>query len=192
MIRVCGVGALGSYFVQFVRNTDKNISIIDFDSVESKNTLSQFHGITSLRKNKTLALSQLMHFLFKKKLDTFPVRLTKDNLKELLGAKDSTTVVVDCFDNADSRILIQDYVRKNNIPCIHGGTSADGSFARIMWDEHFTIDREAKVGQPTCEDGAHLPFLGITGAYMAKAVLEFIQNGKKVNYQIHPNGVQKI
>lgn len=192
MIRVLGAGALGSHAVQFLRNVKVPISVVDFDHVESHNTMSQFHGVGSLRKNKTAALQQLMNFLFKRKIETFPVRLTKDNLIQLLGTADSTTVVVDCFDNADSRTLIQDYVRKNKIPCIHGGTAADGSFARVMWDETFVIDRESSTGQATCENGEFLPFLGITGAYLAKAILEFIETGKKSNYQIHPNGVMKL
>lgn len=56
MIVIVGVGALGSHLVQFIRNEQVDIRIIDFDRVEQKNVMSQFHGKPGVGKSKVAAL----------------------------------------------------------------------------------------------------------------------------------------
>src|SRR5215207_8564154 len=41
-IAVCGIGALGSTAVQYLRNVDAELRLIDFDRVESKNLAAQW------------------------------------------------------------------------------------------------------------------------------------------------------
>ena len=65
MIVIVGVGALGSHLVQFMRNEKIEIKIIDFDRVEQKNVMSQFHGKPGVGKSKVDALKQAMDFFFK-------------------------------------------------------------------------------------------------------------------------------
>lgn len=189
-ITVVGVGALGSHFVQFLRNTDKSIHVIDMDNVERKNITSQFHSVTGVGKNKTLALKQTMDFLFKRKIAINTNKLIESNVHELLIGSD---LVVDCLDNFAARKLVQDFTRAQKIPTVHGATSADGSFGRVVWDEKFTIDAESMPGQATaCEDGVHLPFIGIVSAYLAQTVQRYFTSGEMVNYQIHQNGIVKF
>jgi len=186
---IVGVGALGSHVVQFVRNVEVAIKVIDFDHVEQKNTQSQFHGKTHLRKAKVEALKQTMNFLFGMKIDTNSNKLVPDNVQALLGKSD---LVIDCLDNGASRRVIQDYVRAHNIPCLHGAVAPDGQFGRVVWDEEFTIDDEAGVGAPTCENGEHLPFLAVTSAYIAHSVKEFFKSGQKMGFSVSPAGTIRI
>jgi molybdopterin/thiamine biosynthesis adenylyltransferase len=185
VIVVVGVGSLGSHLVQFIRNEKLNIKVIDFDRVEQKNVMSQFHGKAGVGKNKVTALQQLMDFLFKKNLQVVSHKLVANNIDVLL--KDAT-LVVDCLDNAASRKLVQDYVRKHNLPCLHGALAPGGAFSRVIWDEAFVIDSEIGAGAATCEDGEFLPFIALTAAYMARSVQFFLRDKRKISFSISPVG----
>jgi len=135
-----GVGALGSHAVQLCRTLGCLVRAVDFDRVEQKNVLAQFYGLPSVGKLKTEALRQQMLFLFGTKVESVPHRLTRDNTVQLLGEAD---LVVDCLDNTDhaaGRHLVQDFVRRAGVPCVHGALAANGAYGRVVWDEHFTID----------------------------------------------------
>lgn len=184
-IVIVGIGALGSHAALLLRNVGK-LRVIDFDRIEQKNVLSQFHGKTGVGVLKVRALQQTMNMLFGIKLDVVPYRLTIDNQAELLGAAD---LVLDCLDNGASRRLVQEYVRKHGIACLHGAlAAADGNFGRVIWDEDFVIDDEAGAGVATCEDGAQLPFIAIVSACIARSAQEFLGTGKKIGFSIHAGG----
>lgn len=182
-IVVVGVGALGSNFLQFARNLDADFTVIDHDRVEIKNTKSQFHAKTSVGRNKTQSLQQLMQMCWGIKINTIPHKLTENNVKQLLGEAD---LVVDCLDNAPSRQLVQDFVRANDIPCLHGALAANGEFGKVQWDDTFVV--EETKGGATCEDGEELPFIIRTASYMAASVADFLATGKQPGYQILRTG----
>jgi molybdopterin/thiamine biosynthesis adenylyltransferase len=182
---IVGVGALGSHLVPLLRNVDASVKVIDFDRVEAKNVLSQFHGKPNVGKPKVLSLQSTMNFLFGKKIETVPHKLVENNATELLGKAD---LVIDCLDNGAARRIVQGFVRKNNTPCLHGAVDANGSFGRIVWDETFAIDDEDKAGAPTCENGEHLTFLSIVASYLAHAAREFLVKNRKLGYQVSPGG----
>ncbi len=189
MIIIVGVGALGSHLVQFVRNEKVNIRIIDFDRVEQKNVMSQFHGKPGVGKNKVAALQQTMDFLFKRQLTVVGNKLVAENIDVLMKG---ATLVVDCLDNGASRKLVQDHARKHNLPCLHGALAPGGEFGRSIWDEQFVIDSEVGAGAATCEDGEFLPFIALTAAYMARSIQIFLKDGKKVGFSISPVGALAI
>ena len=188
-IVIVGVGALGSHLLFFVRNLKASFTIVDMDVVETKNTMSQVHTKMGVGKNKAMAMQQTLNGLFGVRVNAVPHRLTKDNAKQLLGGAD---LVVDCLDNAASRQVIQDFVRANNIPCLHGALDPDGSFGRVCWDPDFVIDHEGAVGAATCEDGRHLPFIARVSSYLADAVQKFVEQKRRVAYQVHPGGVTLV
>jgi molybdopterin/thiamine biosynthesis adenylyltransferase len=189
-ITVVGVGALGSHFVQFMRSEDVEFKIIDFDKVEQKNTLSQFHGKTGVGKHKVQALKQTADLLWKMKLEVNTNKLTDKNVPELLtGAH----LVVDCLDNAEARTHIQKWVRAfpvaDRMPCLHGAVDGEGSFGRVVWDENFIIDSGSAPGTPTCEDGENLPFIASVASYLARSAQAFLRKGVRDGFQISPGGV---
>lgn len=186
---IIGVGALGSHLVQFIRNLDIELSVVDLDKVEQKNTQSQFHAKNAVGKPKTLALTQLMKFLFKIDIKGVPHKLVENNAEQLLGKAD---LIVDCLDNFEARNIVQQYVRKNKIPCVHGALAADGTFGRVVWDNYFTIDKEPSSGAATCENGEHLPFIALSAAIMAQSVKNWLDKGTQTNYNVSPSGVTRF
>ena len=188
-ITVVGAGALGSHLLLCLRNEDAALKVVDFDRVEQRNTLSQFHGRPHVGKLKTESLKQTMQFLFGAKVMTIPHRLTADNVEALLAGAD---LVVDTLDNGASRRIVQAHVRAKGVPCVHGALAADGAFGRVCWDETFVIDDEAGAGAATCHNGEHLPFVVTVAAYLAVAVKQWLANGKKVGFQVLPVGAMMV
>jgi len=187
-IVIVGVGALGSHAVQFLRNVEATIRVVDFDRVEQRNVMAQFHGKPSVGKAKVQSLQQAMDFLFKRKVEAVPHKLVENNAKELLGSAD---LVIDCLDNGEGRRVIQSFVRKAKVPCLHGALAADGSFGSVLWDEHFVIDDVTGTGK-TCEDGEHLPFIGMVAVLLAQAAQEFLLHGRQEGFNVFPGGLVKI
>jgi len=185
-ITIVGVGALGSHVVPLIRNLKAELVICDMDRIETKNTMSQFHGRPGQGKMKVEALKQAMSFMWGTKLTTVPHKLTSDNVEQVLSG---AGLIVDCLDNGAARRLIQGYARKNQIPCLHGALAAEGAYGRVCWDESFVIDDEPGMGAPTCEDGAHLAFISIVSSYLASSIKDFLIGGLKVGYEISPRSV---
>src|SRR5436190_5467077 len=107
-ILFCGGGALGSHALFLARDLQHDLAVVDFDRVETKNLASQWFVKQMVGKNKASALkAQFLNF-YGAKLQDYSVRLTSLNVDTILGEAD---LVVDCFDNAESRGLVQEYVR---------------------------------------------------------------------------------
>jgi threonine dehydrogenase-like Zn-dependent dehydrogenase len=172
----CGVGALGSTAAVLCRNLEASLTFIDFDRVESKNLLAQAYVKASVGRNKAEALKLQLLNLHGVKAESFGVRLTRDNVEALCGGAD---LLVDCFDNRESRALLSDFARKAGKPLVHGALSGDGRFGLVRWDERFVPDAEDTAGQATCEGGAHLPLIGLLSATLARTVQDFLKDGTR-------------
>lgn len=183
-VTIVGVGALGSHVALFLRN-EAELKVIDFDRVEKKNLLSQFHSTFTVGKNKAISLKDALNFLYGTKIEAIPHELRDDNVMNLLQGAD---LILDCLDNAKSRMLVQSYARVNQVPCLHGALAADGQFGRVVWTDGFIIDGEPATGVATCEGGEHLPFIVIVASHMARAAQEYLRNGQKMGFSISPSG----
>ena len=180
---VVGVGALGSHVVQLGRSLPVQWKVIDYDRIEAKNLLAQFHTRMGVGKNKAQALQQAMQGMFGVKIDAIPHRLTADNTEALLGDAD---LVVDCLDNAEARTLVQQFVRARGIACLHGALAPGGELGRVVWDHLFVIDGEDTPGQETCEGGEHLAFIAQTAATLAQAIALYVGDRRQISTQLLP------
>lgn len=175
-IVIAGVGALGSTAALFLRNVKAELALVDFDRVESKNLLAQTFTKPSLGKNKADAMKLQLANFWGVKAEAFGVRLTADNVETLLANAD---LIVDAFDNQQSRVLLSTYARRAAKALVHGAVSADGTFGIVRWDENFAPDAEDHEGQATCEGGEHLPFIAQVAATLARAVQDYVKDGTK-------------
>jgi hypothetical protein len=92
--------------------------------------------------------------------------------------------VVECFDNAESRRILQDYVRSGQKPCVHAGLAANGEFGVVRWDEYFTIDEEGAPGQATCEGRGFLPLILRVSSSLVASDKLFLAVKRQVNWNI--------
>lgn len=180
---------MGSHLVLLGRNWPVNIRVIDFDRIEGKNVQSQFHTKMGQGKNKAKALQQAMQGMFKLQIQAMSCKLMGNNQVPLLSESD---LIVDCTDNFKARDIIQEYCADIALPCLHGCLSADGTFARAVWTEHFKPDEEGEEGEATCEDGENLPFHVLASAMIAQVVQKFLVSGVKESYQMTPYTVVRL
>lgn len=170
----CGLGALGSTAAVLCRSLRAELRLVDFDRVESKNLQAQAHVKPSLGKNKAEALKQQLWNLWGVRAEALPIRVVADNVAQVCG---DAGLLVDCFDNRASREVLSAHARASGQPLLHAALSADGTFGLVRWDERFTADAEDQAGQATCEGGDHLPFIGLLGAALARAIQDFVDRG---------------
>lgn len=184
-ILFCGGGALGSHALMLGRDLspDHDLAVIDFDRVETKNLVSQWFVKQMVGKNKATALKMQLFNFYGVKIKDFTVKLTELNVETILPEFD---LIVDCFDNAEARELLQQFVRSKNIPCLHGGLSANGEFGVVRWDDHFTIDREDVAGQPTCEGNGFLPLISNVSSALVNSINLFLTEKKQRNWNVSP------
>jgi hypothetical protein len=172
----CGVGALGSTAAVFCRNVPGTLSLVDFDRVESKNLLAQAFVKQSVGKNKAEALKLQLANFYGVKSDAFSVKVAESNVETLLGTAD---LIVDCFDNLKSRIVLSDFARKTEKALVHAALAGDGTFGLVRWDERFAPDAEDAEGQATCEGGQHLPLIGVLAATLARTIQDHLTSGAR-------------
>ena len=187
-ILICGVGALGSTAVQYCRNLDAELRLVDFDRVEAKNLAAQWFVKQLLGKNKAEAVRLQLANFYGAKAEAMGVRLAATNAAQLLA---DCALAVDCFDNAESRLALAAAAKTANVPLVHAALAADGSFGLVRWDERFTPDREDREGQPTCEGGEHLPMIGLVAATLSRSLQDFVRNGARHDYMISLSGVSR-
>jgi hypothetical protein len=184
----CGVGALGSTAAMLCRNLDATLVFIDFDRVESKNLAAQAYVKPSIGKNKAEALKLQLSNFHGIKAESFGVRLASENIETLLANAD---LIVDCFDNQKSRLLVSDWCRAKQKPLVHAALAADGSFGLVRWDSRFVADPEDHEGQATCEGGEHLPLIGLLTATLARAIQDFVKSADQRDFMVSLSGVSE-
>lgn len=182
----CGVGALGSLAATLCRNLEAALVFVDFDRVESKNLLSQAYVKPSVGKNKAEALKMQLFNFHGIKSEAFGVRLSEGNVDALLGGAD---LVVDAFDNAQSRRVLSTFARRAGKPLVHAAIAGDGTFGLVRWDARFVPDAEDAPGQATCEGGEHLPLIALVASTLARAVQDFAKDGAQHDAMVSYSGV---
>ena len=106
-----------------------------------------------------------------------------ENVHTILGEHD---LLVDCFDNAASRQLIQDFARDNKTPCLHAGLAANGEYGVVRWNADFKIDSEDTLGQPTCEGTGFLPLITMVSAALTCSLQLFLNENRFMNWNVTP------
>jgi molybdopterin/thiamine biosynthesis adenylyltransferase len=188
-ILFCGGGALGSHALFLARDLQHDLAVVDFDRVETKNLASQWFVKQMVGKNKATALKmQLLNF-YDAKLQDYTVKLTELNVETILA---DAGLVVECFDNAAGRRVVQNHVRAKRKPCVHAGLAANGEFGVVRWDEHFTIDEEGAPGQATCEGRGFLPIILRVSSSLVASIQFFLIDGRQVNWNVSPRNAESF
>lgn len=177
----CGGGALGSHALFLARDLAHELAVVDFDRVETRNLASQWFVKQMVGKNKAIALkTQLLNF-YGVTIKDYTVKLTALNADAILAP---AGLVVECFDNAQSRRVVQEYVRARGKPCLHAGLAAHGEFGVVRWDQHFVIDEENVAGQATCEGRGFLPLILRVSSALVASVQFYLADQRQVNWNI--------
>ena len=110
-IAVCGLGGLGSNIaVSLARAGIGKLILIDFDRVDITNIHRQQYSINQIGSYKTEALEEnLLKIAPYIEIRSVTKKITEDNCAELLKDAD---IVIEAFDDAESKAMIVDRVLK--------------------------------------------------------------------------------
>lgn len=178
-ITLCGVGAVGSNLADnLVRQGFCNFSAIDMDRVDDHNRSTQIWTSRELGQKKVAALQSYLFNVMKVKVETFDKRLDLSNVRKLLS-KDS--IIIDGFDNPESRGIVTDHCRANNIECLHIGLAED--FAEVTWNDRYQVPK-VSAGLDVCEYPLARNTVMMAVVVGTESLIKFLDTGIKSNYLI--------
>lgn len=134
---ICGDGSIGSNLVDtLARQGFSRLRVIDMDRVETHNINTQVFEESDVGALKVVATQNRVFRTVGVEIDIVSKRLEKKNVKKFLKGAD---LVVDGFDNFDSRQLVQEHCRAKDIPCLHAGLNTD--YGEVVWDEIYMVPK---------------------------------------------------
>lgn len=167
-VAICGAGALGSHLADnLARQGFRRLSVIDCDRVEEHNVSTQLYGVADVGAWKVEVLRNRLFRAVEVEIETATKRLTDRNARSLLKGAD---IVIDTFDNSDSRGIVQRHCREAGIKCLHVGLYAD--YCEIIWDDQYRVP--ADVAGDVCEYPLARNLVLLAVAIAAETLLGFI------------------
>ena len=181
-ICICGVGALGSNLMMELYRQGANIAtIIDDDRVEEHNISTQAYGTHNIGHLKASACIALVSQFFQKTPYARIRRLDEKNAERFLHGHH---LVVDTFDNAESRNAVKYACSQLNIPCLHLGMDELGLYGEVVWDREYYMFADAfekltEVNDP-CDIGTSRVLIMMTVSLGCEAIMRWLDSSMKV------------
>jgi len=122
-IAIIGLGAVGSITAKLLSHTEIKLLLIDHDIVQESNLQRQpMYDKSDVNKLKCEALCKKL-----KSAEVFPmpIHIDSETIKKV-----HADIILDCTDNIETRLVINEYCKKNNISWIH--TAAAGSIGVVI------------------------------------------------------------
>ncbi len=172
-VAIVGVGGLGCTAASLLARQGMDLVLIDGDVVEKSNLERQvlFKEKDINRPKVDVAKEQLESFTnIRKIFDT----LTDDNTKMLEGVD----FVLDCTDNVDTRLVINEFCIENNIPWVYSAAVKEiGALYLIDPEDEGRACYEClngdKSGESACDVGVMNTTVSIVATISAKMIVDF-------------------
>lgn len=182
-ITICGGGALGSHLADtLARQGVTDMRVIDMDRVEEHNINTQVYGESDIGAQKAQAL---MNRLFNDtgiEIDAVAKELNAGNAKKLLKG---SGLVVDTFDNSESRQIVYDFCQENGIECLHAGMFE--TYGEVVWQEAYTVPGDSVDGEgDVCDYPLARNLVTFVVSMAAEEIVDFMTSKKprKKNWSI--------
>jgi molybdopterin/thiamine biosynthesis adenylyltransferase len=175
-LTLCGAGAIGSNLADtLVRQGASHLRVIDHDRVDEHNVSTQTYGEHEVGVWKVEALRNHLFRVAGVEIDAVRKQLVESNARQLL--KD-TDLIIDAFDNAASRKLVQDTARASVTPCLHIGLFED--YCEVVWDEAYRVPNDVAATE-VCDYPLARNLVLLATALAGETILRFLADGTRVN-----------
>jgi hypothetical protein len=176
---ICGAGAIGSNLVDnLVRQGFRRLTVIDDDRVEAHNIGTQAYAQSDVGAFKVDVLEAEVFRTAGVEIQAVRKRLTGRTVAKMLQGAD---LVVDGFDNHDSRALVTGYCRENDLPCLHVGLSAD--YTEVLWNEGYRVPQDVTAeGADVCDYPMARNLIQFAVALASEVIVRFVLQGDRENY----------
>ena len=144
-IVLIGIGGVGSWAAEaLARNAVGNITLIDLDNIAESNVNRQLHAVDgAFGKAKVSAMHErILSINPMCKVREIEDFITAANIAALLNFK--CDVIVDCIDDAQAKIALADFCKRNHTPLIMAGSAGgrlDPTRIQVADLAHVTGDR---------------------------------------------------
>jgi len=179
-ILLCGGGALGSFLSDLLsRQGYWNQTVLDRDKVEDGNFGTQNFGKRDIGRPKATMIRAHAFNRYGVVVKDEVKSLTKDNAKSLVKGFD---LVLDLFDNGESREIVRSVCEAGNIPCLHSGLAAMGYF-QVQWNEIYIAPPTVDTHNAPCEYPMAANLVMMCVAATAEVINRFFESGEKRNVE---------
>jgi molybdopterin/thiamine biosynthesis adenylyltransferase len=178
-LTVCGAGAVGSHLVDnLARQGLRRLTVIDSDRVKARNVGSQIYAQSDAGAFKVELLQAEVFRAVGVEIVAVRKRLSAQNVRRLLDGAD---LVIDGFDNHESRLVVAEHCRTVRISCLHVGLSAD--YGEVIWNDGYRVPGDSlQPGANACNYPLARNLIQIAVALASEAVLRFLLEGQQRNY----------
>ncbi|HEY7118474.1 MAG TPA: ThiF family adenylyltransferase [Tepidisphaeraceae bacterium] len=177
-ITLCGAGAVGSNLADnLVRQGVARLRVIDKDRVEEHNVSTQTYAQADVGVWKVEALRNRLFKVAGVEVEAMRKELTAQNARQALADCD---LVIDAFDNAASRRLVQETVRAAGVACVHVGLYAD--YAEVIWDERYRVPND--VAGDVCDYPMARNLVLLATAVASETILRFAADGRREDWSV--------
>lgn len=175
-VTICGAGALGSNLADnLARQGFTRLRVIDNDRVDEHNVGTQLYGVADVGAPKVDVLRSRLFRAAEVEIDVKNKRLTAGNARSLIKG---SNIVVDTFDNAESRQLVQDQCRADGLNCLHVGLYAD--YCEAIWDVGYRVPSD--VAGDVCEYPLARNLVMFAVALASELLVRFALTGTQQDY----------
>jgi len=176
---LCGAGAIGSNLAEtLARQGVTDLAVIDDDRVEEHNISTQVWCEEDVGAQKVDALANRIYDAVAAEIDGIAKRLEQRTVGKLLAGAD---LVVDGFDNHDSRQLVADWCGERDAPCLHVGLAAD--YAEVLWNAGYRVPGDAADGD-VCDYPMARNLITLCVSVAAEVIVRFLIDGHREGYTI--------
>jgi tRNA A37 threonylcarbamoyladenosine dehydratase len=178
-VTFCGVGAIGSNLMDnTVRQGFKKITAIDFDRVDDHNRHTQLWGRRDVGQLKVAAIKTAMFNSMGVTITDISHKLEASNVNKYLK---KGMLVIDGFDNPESRALVYEHCKKSQIPCLHIGLYKD--VAEVTWNDVYRVPK-AVTGLDVCEYPLARNIILLTITVATECIIRYLDTGVQESYFI--------
>ena len=187
-ILLCGAGALGSWLADLLaRQGYRNLVLLDMGFVGDENFGTQNYGSSDVGRSKAFQTTQNVYRRVGVSIQAIKRKLHADNAHSLVR---KYALVVDLFDNAESRGWVRQACLDENVACLHAGLAAMGFF-EVRWNEGYIVPspRKDDDADPPCEYPLAANLVTMCVGATAEAINRFIDSGSKINVEFWLNSM---
>jgi tRNA A37 threonylcarbamoyladenosine dehydratase len=154
------------------------ITVIDFDRVSESNLSTQLWGRRDIGQLKVVALKNMIFNSVGITITDIPRKLEISNVGKLLKRG---SLVIDGFDNYESRALVAEHCKEFEIECLHVGLAQD--FSEITWNNIYKIPKVTK-GLDVCEYPLARNIVMMSVVVGTESIVRYLDTGAKESYFI--------
>lgn len=186
-IAIIGVGGTGHIAAQLLTKYPfKKIILMDFDEVHPTNLERQvLYTSKEIGKPKVVLAAQKL----KIDCDAELVAIIDEFKASTAHLLNNCDLIVDCCDNIPTRLVLNDFCKKNNIPWVYSGAIKEIAAAALILPDSFcfTCFNQEKVGD-RCKDSGVMNYAATqAGVFASSLTVQYLAQGKIETHMLRLN-----